>query len=734
MNNVKFKDILNGEEIKGITIPIVQRDYAQGRTSPNVNRIRERFLEVLYKALVNEEPITLDFIYGSKDKEGKLIPLDGQQRLTTLFLLHYYIAKHESIAKEEYSFLANFSYETRISSREFCKHLISYTPDFTQVTLSEQIYDEAWFLFEWDNDPTVQSMMVMLDAIHETFKDTENLWDKLMNDVITFYFLSLEEMGITDEIYIKMNSRGKPLSQFEHFKAELELKMKGVDEDLAKQICCKMDCEWTDLLWPYRNSGIQQDEADNVVDDEFLRYIHFVSDIISYKEGKLEIKDEFDIAEQQFSSACPKAKENMHFLEECFDLWTKIDVKEFLHDYIAKDTYEAGKICVEKRDDKDSIPDLFNECCKSYGRKNGVRPMFPLGRTILLYSFLLYMKYQAEIDDADFRRRLRIVNNLIKNSSNTLRSEFMQVLLSQVDDIIRFGKLEQVEEGKARFQSRQFDEEIEKLQWTTEHPEKAELLFKLEDHKYLNGYIHTIGLEHVDWCERFYSLFSCDLNDVNKALLATGDYFEEDGWRYQIGTSDSRISTNVWRTLFSPLRDSDGLSHVLHKLLAEHEEFTNDLLKDIYSEYLQLSKEMPVRYYLIKYNSMLPNRYGKYYWRDYDNNGRNSYKVIMMITELRFGFNYDIFLKTLYDVAGGNIRGLRIGDYSFSEYNNGQKDKLYLDKQHLYLTLDNNEFSVYNENDELLESYEIKQNERGVDIEDRVEVGLSLLNKYMHDK
>ena len=77
MNNVKFKDILNGEEIKGITIPIVQRDYAQGRTSPNVNRIRERFLEVLYKALVNEEPITLDFIYGSKDKEGKLIPLDG---------------------------------------------------------------------------------------------------------------------------------------------------------------------------------------------------------------------------------------------------------------------------------------------------------------------------------------------------------------------------------------------------------------------------------------------------------------------------------------------------------------------------------------------------------------------------------------------------------------------------------------------------------------------------------
>ena len=91
-----FIDICQ-QEFDGIEIPIIQRDYAQGREREE--KKRNRFLDALYKA-VNSEGINLDFIYGSEtgeeDKKKKLIPLDGQQRLTTLFLLHWYAAKHES--------------------------------------------------------------------------------------------------------------------------------------------------------------------------------------------------------------------------------------------------------------------------------------------------------------------------------------------------------------------------------------------------------------------------------------------------------------------------------------------------------------------------------------------------------------------------------------------------------------------------------------------------------------
>jgi uncharacterized protein with ParB-like and HNH nuclease domain len=67
-----------------VEIPIIQRDYAQGRESKQT--VRERFLNALHKAL-NGKAIELDFIYGDLHADA-FQPLDGQQRLTTLFLLH----------------------------------------------------------------------------------------------------------------------------------------------------------------------------------------------------------------------------------------------------------------------------------------------------------------------------------------------------------------------------------------------------------------------------------------------------------------------------------------------------------------------------------------------------------------------------------------------------------------------------------------------------------------------
>ena len=753
-----FRSIFNCKEdeieVKGITIPIVQRDYAQGRTTAEVNRIRSRFLQVLFDALVNGKHTTLDFIYGSVEN-GQLIPLDGQQRLTTLFLLHYYIARHEGVSEDELSFLQGFTYETRVSSREFCQHLIRYVPDFTQDNLSKQIQDEAWFLLEWESDPTVKSMLVMLDAIHSLFKDTERLWPHLMSDAITFYFLPLgmgeNDINMTDELYIKMNSRGKPLTNFEHFKAELELQMKEVDEKTAKRIIRKIDREWSDLLWPYRNSETGNHQSDTVTDDEFLRYIHFVSDLISYQNNEAEIKDEFDIIESQFSKANPKALDNIKKLESLFDIWTTIpNIDAFFNDYFSVAEYQPNKTKIEKQ------PNLFWDCCAHYGVIIGKRPQFPLGRFILLYCFILKLEY-PEISDADFRRRLRIVNNLVNNSVNTLRSDFMKELLSQVNKIILIGIVEQVDEGRARFQSKQMDEERLKLQWTQDHPEMAETLFRLEDHPYLYGYIKAVGLEHVDWCDRFYSLFNCNHHSVNKALLATGDYFEKDAWRYQIGIGDFVVNRNVkdrmWQELFSSVRLEDSLCDVLQQLLSRRETFDDDYLNELVAVYLQETKEYPLKYYIIKYDSMRTNRdgrynnYGKYYWRHHNDWPKKDedkqrelrlkdYNVILMTTEWSTGgYNHDVFLKTLYDLAGGESAGFVLDNYSYSRYNetidgHKGKDKLRLSNGN-YLTLADNVYNIYDENNELLDSHQIVQNDAGIDIEERVEIGLQMIKKWI---
>ena len=58
-----FINIFQGN-VKKIVIPKIQRDYAQGRNTEEIRRVRSKFLDALYKAMTNDEKIKLDFVYG----------------------------------------------------------------------------------------------------------------------------------------------------------------------------------------------------------------------------------------------------------------------------------------------------------------------------------------------------------------------------------------------------------------------------------------------------------------------------------------------------------------------------------------------------------------------------------------------------------------------------------------------------------------------------------------------
>ena len=74
-----FWKLLSEREIE---IPVIQRDYAQGRKT--ATQIRKGFLLSIEEALVNRKPLDMNFVYGSIEDKEQFIPIDGQQRLTTL--------------------------------------------------------------------------------------------------------------------------------------------------------------------------------------------------------------------------------------------------------------------------------------------------------------------------------------------------------------------------------------------------------------------------------------------------------------------------------------------------------------------------------------------------------------------------------------------------------------------------------------------------------------------------
>ncbi|WP_332027529.1 DUF262 domain-containing protein, partial [Kaistella sp.] len=258
-----------------VMIPQIQRDYAQGRESES--ELRKGFVSKIKQTIQENEPkLNLDFIYGYTEKAGKddevFIPLDGQQRLTTLWLTHWFLAPRfkDKISDEAKAYLSKFTYETRVSSKRFCHNLIQQPLTIVDdITLSQQITDAPWFMASWSNDPTVLAMLNMLDTIQEEITEKTKSWKNIAeNKKITFDFIDIksDEFKLTDELYIKMNSRGKPLTPFENFKAQFSGLLASKKTDYAKAVrtyvnttvsyqqyfAFKIDSVWMDLFWSYR--------------------------------------------------------------------------------------------------------------------------------------------------------------------------------------------------------------------------------------------------------------------------------------------------------------------------------------------------------------------------------------------------------------------------------------------------------------------------------------------------
>lgn len=710
-------DFLVGEDtvqLKKIIIPIIQRDYAQGRMDEDTTRVRLRFLNSLYKA-VTENPITLDFVYGDIDANGVMTPLDGQQRLTTLFLLHWYAAKAGKIDIREYDFLHNFSYETRYSARDFCSYLIDFEPAMN-VKISGEIIDQSWFPLDWQKDSTISAMLVMIDDIQKKFDGVDNLWDKLKHQAISFYFLPIRNMGLTDELYIKMNSRGKPLTTFEHFKAELEHELKQVNEEVCKRVMKKIDITWTDMLWNYRGD-------DNVIDDEFLRYFRFVCDIICYKNGgTMQGKrlSEFDLLDEFFTEKNKAAENNILLVENFYDVWCNEKLGESPTEFLSKfigTSHELGKITFENK------PDLFDDCLRNYADVHGGRNRaYPLNRIILLYAVVTYLLNKDSVTEQEFARRLRVIFNLTRNSDDEISDSEqrssgnrMPAILKQVDSIIIKGVIDDFIDNN--FNLYQLSEEKEKLQWTEKYPEYAEKLFALEDHELLYGQIAVVGLEKPEMFERFEELFRCNRDAIDCALLVMGDYTQADrnGWRYQIG---SRNIAKSWINLFhnGAATGFEETKKVLQRLLTLEGAFTNEMLYGIKADYITKCEEKGLydwRYYYVKYaEAFRPGRYGKIHWVD---KVGAPYEVLMLHAELYLSENaYQPFLKLIDESALSRDemgQYLIVGDYWIECANDG--------------------FYVHNMSDnEVIEYLEIIQNDEGIDTENRVEKAIKWYKKY----
>ena len=509
-----------------IEIPIIQRDYAQGRLGKE--KLREIFLTDLKNAIdgnlsKDENVLKLDFVYGSVEN-GCLNPLDGQQRLTTLWLLHWFIANKAGKLSENKSVFRNFSYETRTSSREFCKKLSNFELD-SGDSIVKLIQKQTWFFSVWKQDPTIQAMLNMLggtpikdnknidilDGIEEIFKDCDytGYWEKLISEncPIVFYYLDLEGLSLSDDLYIKMNARGKSLTNFENFKADLVGFIKDIECDKGKQpketIAHKLDTDWTNIFWKYRST-------EHKIDDIYFAFInrYFLNSLITAKNNDsyyLYTQEEVE-SNKHFKFLIGESGNDSNIQYNGFDIYKSEEknfnyktlfeelTKSFDNFHSAFKSYskdEINKLFLPSWDDKSNFRFI-----PEYESKDGneIPTQLTQPQRVVFLAICRYFK-NDNYDETTFRKWIRVVWNIVENANiNTIPSMIGTMRL--IDDLAKYSQniYEHLKERDVSkdFGKEQMDEEKEKAKLVDDDAKWECKIIEAEKQPFFKGKIRIL--------------------------------------------------------------------------------------------------------------------------------------------------------------------------------------------------------------------------------------------------
>jgi hypothetical protein len=659
MSNETYNTFWNIIKDNRIEIPTIQRDYTYGRKSAAI--IREKLVTDIITSVVSKNALNLDFIYGKLfGKENHVsqernknsiqallktiklyasdlsleisdevvvqdikslekitfIPLDGQQRLTTLYLIHWYIIQLNR-DKESLEILKKFTYSTRISSKEFCKMLTGKFIEFDSKTtsVSDEIRNNEEYFSNWRNDPTVYSMLSVIDEIHKIFKshsvNYSECWNQLTKqNLITFDFFDLNDFELTDDLYIKMNARGRQLTDFEIFKAWLIKEHSDVIyvDDWKKNF----DLKWYDLFWHVKETSSYK------VDSEFMQFFKILfladymksqnsedtgmnddSDLENYESDELNLSDfksVIAVLRKKDSSPLDIFKKEELFRKNINNYLYLLDLVDFDFD---------TQFLLNKYIPVDLAKLLFGEKLNK----------LTWWDTTLHYAITRYL-LEVEKNTPYINQWVRVISNLIYNSKIDTPKLFIEAIKS-IDSLIDKIKTQSVysviasltEDEILFFSSNQKLEEIQKSKLIIDEPKSdwESIFIEAENHNYFYGQVGfifklcgtTITMQdYKKNYEKVAALFSEQvLNDatflLQRSFLSLEDCFYKEGdnrifnsnargtlrnrnenWRKFLDSKSSVIKTLITR----PDYDQNAITKCLDKIIKNE----STMIKDSY--------------------------------------------------------------------------------------------------------------------------------------------------------
>lgn len=711
--NYTLKELLDKYSV---VIPQLQRDYAQGRA--DAKELRERFLSQILRVLREKGRLNLDFVYGydkalSPNHHPIFYPLDGQQRLTTLWLLHWYLLPSESVA-EEREWLLRFSYRTRSSSTRFCQLLVEYAVvDGSRLDVAA-IKDQPWYRQSYNADATIAAMLGTLRTIKGLVAPGERaaLWERLCHQrALTFDVIDIkgEEFRLTDELYIKMNARGKQLTSFECYKADLTRALREIGEQdvpccykgkplsYADYFAFKVDNEWLDLFYHREIDGL---------DERMYGFIQNIAKLCFFLDPE-NAKKNVDAFTYWDSVNVFSIQDNADRLISILDLFERIQAKQPLRDFFATLTPSIRFSEEDGKDASASVKDLFRESCDKNASVN----------LVLLLAMSYYMEtYKLVEATEELQDYLRVVRNLLWGERqldemhyqsnvriNSLLNYWgwIEPLASrkQVLDAVKSSgevflkkKKENEKEPKSKLHQR--------VDFILKYPELKPLIGELEDHPLLAGQlgIYDLDLDANEFkrqAEAFKQIFDVAFYApkhtsklIIRALVASG-YPGVQGKNVWGGYRDTWFfgGNGRWSTVLSIKEyEQSEQRKAIRQLLSQFAGGTGDpkeRLQRIIDAYLESedAKRRGWRYYFVKYPEFYSGDTNFFAW---DNREETADAYVDSLKSFSsnplIGYHANAYVQVVWRLVGGGDTHCR------PEWVQGAKDsRLHLLRSDIYI-------------------------------------------------
>lgn len=303
--------------VRKIIIPDLQRDYCWGHCGNDKvtdgTDLVSGFVNRLVKHLENPNfgKLNIGIIYGYELPAYHVQLCDGQQRITTLYLLIGMLNRRmgdnrysrfltpneasEQALREPY-----LQYAIRESSLYFLRDLLNSiflsAKPLDELGIAEVVRNSDWYFGDYDFDPSVQSMIGALTSIEfvlgKMSKAKMDLLGRFLLENLTFMYYDLESRSNGEETFVVINTAGEPLSPTENLKpvvigADINKGYKGSNDSSA------IADDWEKMdTWFWRKRGSGNDTSDAGF-NEFLRWI-----AILYYAGSFSA-DEVNVEEAQ---------------------------------------------------------------------------------------------------------------------------------------------------------------------------------------------------------------------------------------------------------------------------------------------------------------------------------------------------------------------------------------------------------------------------------------------------